>query len=178
MIQRLIDDIIPSKNMTDIVYFGGLLFFFLLIRASVGYLRERFMVILNKRLSKSINGEFLQHIFKLPKHFFDTRKKGDITSRIHDILRIQQAVLRIVGSSIIDILIVIGGLLLMFYFSALMGWVMVIFIPLYTIVLLLHSRPFNKLQNEVMKEFARVESVYIDSLDGIDDSFWWKFPEL
>jgi ATP-binding cassette subfamily B protein len=135
----------------------------------VGYIRQKFLVILNKRLSKSINGEFLQHLFKLPKHFFDTRKKGDITARIHDILRIQQAVLKIAGSLIIDILIVFGGLLMMFYFSVLIGWVMLVFIPLYTTVLLIHSRPFKELQNDVMKEFARVESVYIDSLDGMDD---------
>jgi ATP-binding cassette subfamily B protein len=151
--------------MTHVAFFGSLLCFFLLIRASAGYLRERFLVILNKRLSKSINGDFLQHLFKLPKHFFDTRKKGDITARIHDILRIQQAILRIAGSMIIDILVIFGGLLLIFYFSAMIGWIMLIFIPLYTTVLLFHSRPFNKLQNDVMKEFARVESVYIDSLD-------------
>jgi ATP-binding cassette subfamily B protein len=169
LIQRLIDELIPSKNMTHIGYFGGLLCFILLIRASAGYLRERFLVILNKRLSKSINGEFLQHLFKLPKHFFDTRKKGDITARIHDIMRIQQAVLKISGSLIIDILIVIGALFMMFYFSTMIGWIMLIFIPLYTLILLFHSRPFKKLQNNVMKDFARVESVYIDSLDGMDD---------
>jgi ATP-binding cassette subfamily B protein len=124
---------------------------------------------LNKRLSKSINGEFLQHIFRLPKHFFDTRTKGDITARIHDIIRIQQAVLRVSGTLIIDFLITVGALLMMFYFSKILGWIMVIFLPIYIAVLLFHSRPFKKLQNDVMKEFARVESVYIDSLDGMDD---------
>jgi ATP-binding cassette subfamily B protein len=169
LIQLLIDELIPSKNMTHIGYFGALLSLLLFIRASAGYLRERFLVILNKRLSKSINGEFLQHLFKLPKHFFDTRKKGDITARIHDIIRIQQAVLKISGTLIIDILIVIGALLMMFYFSTMIGLIILIFIPLYTMVLLFHSQPFKKLQNDVMKEFARVESVYIDSLDGMDD---------
>ena len=169
LIQKLIDDIIPQNNVTAIGYFGVVLCILLLFRATAGYLRERFMVILNKRLSKSINGEFLQHIFRLPKHFFDTRTKGDITARIHDIIRIQQAVLRISGTLIIDFLIIVGALLMIFYFSKVLGWIMVIFLPIYTAVLLFHSRPFKKLQNDVMKEFARVESVYIDSLDGMDD---------
>jgi ATP-binding cassette subfamily B protein len=169
LIQKLIDEIIPLKNVRHIAYFGGLLSIFLLIRAGAAYLRDRFLVILNKRLSKSINGEFLEHIFKLPKHFFDTRKKGDITARIHDIIRIQQAVVRISGVFIIDILIVIGALLMIFYFSGLIGFIMLIFIPLYGLMLFHYSRPFKKLQNDVMRDFARVESVYIDSLEGVDD---------
>jgi ATP-binding cassette subfamily B protein len=169
LIQRLIDVLIPSKNLIHISYFGGLLCLLLLFRASAGYLREKFLVILNKRLSKSINGEFLHHLFKLPKQFFDTRKKGDITARIHDIIRIQQAVLKIAGTLIIDIMVCAGALLMMFYFSTMIGWIMLVFIPLYTTILLFHSRPFKRLQNDVMKGFARVESVYIDSLDGMDD---------
>jgi ATP-binding cassette subfamily B protein len=169
LIQKLIDDLIPTKDISQIGYFGGLLCLLLFLKSSAGYVRERFLVILNKRLSKSINGEFLQHLFKLPKHFFDTRKKGDITARIHDIIRIQQAVVKISGSLIIDILIVVGALLVLFNFSSLIGWIMVVFIPLYTAILLFHSRSFKSLQSSVMKEFARVESVYIDSLDGMDD---------
>jgi ATP-binding cassette subfamily B protein len=169
LIQRLIDDLIPSKNLSQIGYIGGLLSLLLLFRAFTGYLRERFLVILNKRLSKSINGDFLSHLFKLPKQFFETRKKGDITARIHDIVRIQQAALKISGSTIIDILIIIGALILLFYFSIMIGWIIFGFLPVYTTILLLHSRPFNRLQNDVMKEFARVESVYIDSLDGVDE---------
>jgi ATP-binding cassette subfamily B protein len=169
LIQQLIDELIPSKELNQIGYFGALLCLLLLIKASAGYLRERFLIILNKRLSKSINGEFLHHLFKLPKHFFDTRKKGDITARIHDIIRIQVAVLKISGSLIIDVLIVLGALFMLFYFSPMIGRIMLVFIPFYTVILLFHSRSFKKLQSDVMKEFARVESVYIDSLDGMDD---------
>jgi len=169
LIQLLIDDLIPSKDLFKIGYIGGLLCLLLLIKASSGYLRERFLVILNKRLSKSINGDFVEHLFKLPKQFFDTRKKGDITARIHDIVRIQQAAIKISGSTIVDIFIIFGALSMLFYFSPLIGWIIFGFLPVYITILLLHSRPFKKLQNDVMKEFARVESVYIDSLDGVDD---------
>jgi ABC-type bacteriocin/lantibiotic exporter with double-glycine peptidase domain len=51
----------------------------------------------------------------------------------------------------------------------LIGWIIFGFIPVYTLILILHSWPINKLQNDVMKDFARVESVYIDSLDGVDE---------
>ena len=88
-IQRLIDEFIPAANIQKILYTGGFLFFILAIKAITGYLREHFLVILNKRLSKSINADFIRHLFRLPKKFFDSRKKGDITARIHDSIKIQ-----------------------------------------------------------------------------------------
>ncbi len=168
-IQRLIDDFIPQHSLTKIGYTGGFLLILLVLKASAGYLREKFLVIVNKRLSLTINADFLEHLFKLPKKFFDSRKKGDVTARIHDIIKIQQAILRLISWSFIDLLVIIGSLLSMFYFSSLLGWVVLVFFPLYFFVLIIHSKSIKKQQNDVMKGFARVESVYIDSLEGMDD---------
>ena len=169
LIERLFDDYIPAKDIQRIRYVGILLTFILLTRASAGFLREKFLVILNRRLSKTLNNEFLEHLFKLPKHFFDTRRKGDIIARFHDIVRIQQAIIKISGTTIIDILIITGALILLFYFSSLIGLIILGFLPVYTFILLLYSQPLNKLQSDVMKNFANVESTYIDSLEGVDD---------
>ena len=168
-IQRLIDDFIPKNNLTKIGYTGGFLLILLILKASAGYLREKFLVIVNKRLSIAINADFLEHLFKLPKKFFDSRKKGDITTRIHDIIKIQQAILRLISWSFIDLLVIIGSLLSMFYFSYLLGWVVLGFFPIYFSVLIIHSKLLKRQQNDVMKGFAKVESVYIDSLEGMDD---------
>ncbi len=168
-IQRLIDDFIPKHNLTKIGYTGGFLLILLFLKASAGYLREKFLVIVNKRLSIAINADFLEHLFKLPKKFFDSRKKGDITARIHDIIKIQQAILRLISWSFIDLSVIIGSLLSMFYFSSLLGWVVLGFFPIYFSVLIIHSKSLKRQQNDVMKGFAKVESVYIDSLEGMDD---------
>ena len=169
LIERLFDDYIPAKDIQRIGYVGILLSFILLTKASAGFLREKFLVILNRRLSKSLNNEFLEHLFKLPKQFFDTRRKGDIIARLHDIVRIQRAIIKISGSTIIDILIIIGALIMLFYFSSLVGLITLGLLPVYMFILLLYSRRLNKLQSDVMKNFANVESAYIDSLEGVDD---------
>ncbi len=176
-IQRLIDEFIPAANIRKILYTGGFLFFILTIKAITGYLREHFLVILNKQLSKSINADFIRHLFRLPKKFFDSRKKGDITARIHDSIKIQHSVIRISGSSIIDIMVIFGSLASVFYFSSMLGWIILICLPVYTFLLLAHTKPIRSKQQEVMKGFARVESVYIDSLNGVDDILSFKAAE-
>jgi len=176
-IQQLIDEFIPTANMRKILFTGGFLLFILSVKAVAGFLREYLLIILNKRLSKSINTDFIRHLFRLPKRFFDSRRKGDITARIHDAIKIQQSVIRISGSTIIDIMIIFGSLASIFYFSNLLGWTVLICLPLYIILLLTHSKTIRMKQQEVMKDFAKVESVYIDSLDGIADILSFRVAE-
>ena len=168
-IQKLIDKYIPEKNTTWIYYTGIFLFILLLIKVSSGFIRDKFLVILNKRINNNITGDFFEHLFNLPKKFFDTRKKGDITARIHDAMRIQQAVLQIGGMTIVDLLIIIGSFSLLFYFSTGLALISLIVFPIYGIILFLSTKRLKLQQNEVMKSYAQVEAFYIDTLGGVDD---------
>ncbi len=168
-IQKLIDKYIPEKNTTWIYYTGIFLFLLLLIKASSGFIRDKFLVILNKRINNNITGDFFEHLFKLPKKFFDTRKRGDITARIHDAMRIQQAVLQIGGMTIVDLLIIIGSFSLLFNFSANMAFIALVVFPIYGILLFQSSKKLKLQQNDVMKGYAQVESAYIDTLGGYED---------
>lgn len=168
-VQKLIDEYIPDENLERTIYTGLFLLLVLLVRGFAGYFRERFLVILNKRVNLNINSDFLEHLFKLPKKFFDTRKKGDITARIHDAMRIQQAAVQLTGITVIDSLIIIGSFIFLFQFSTLMALISLAAIPLYGLILVFSIRKIKFHQNNVMKGFAQVESTYIDTLGGIDD---------
>ena len=112
-IQWLIDSFIPEKNYEKIIYAGLFLLFLLILRAIIGYLRGKFLVILNKRVNLNVTGDFLAHLFRLPKYFFDTRRIGDITARINDSMQIHQAILLFTNATIIDGMIIVGSLAFM-----------------------------------------------------------------
>ena len=177
LLQHLIDRLIPTGESQKIRFMGIVLLSLFFIKAFSGYLRERFLVIFNKNLSIKINAEFIDHLFKLPKKFFDSRKRGDITSRIHDIVRIQQAVIRITGITLIDIFVLIGSLVSIYYFSNGLGWMIMCFSLLYILILLHHSKSLSVQQSRVMKGAAAVESAYIDSLEGMDDILGYNASE-
>lgn len=168
-VQWLIDRFIPEKDFTKIIYTGFFLLFMLIFRALAGYFRQRFLIVLNKKINININSDFLSHIFKLPKKFFDTRKIGDITARINDSMKIQRAVLLITNSTIIDSLIIIGSFALMFHLAIRLAVISLVLVPLYGIILASKIGVIKKKQSKVMQGHSQVESSYIDSLKGIDD---------
>lgn len=168
-IQLLLDKFIPQKDNTKILYSSGFLLGILFIKSIAGYLRQRFLIVLNKKINTKINADFLEHLFKLPKKFFDTRKTGDITARMNDAIRIQNSVLQVIGTSIIDLFVIIGSFSLMFYFAPILALLSLTLIPIYGLVLFISVRKLKGEQNEVMKGYALVESMYINSLKGIDE---------
>ena len=168
-VQLLLDKFIPTKDIHKIIYSGIFLAVVLIIKSLAGYFRQRFLIILNKNVNTKINADFLEHLFKLPKKFFDTRKIGEITARLNDAIRIQRAILQVVGVSLIDIFVIVGSFGLMFYFSEMLAWLSLALIPIYALVLLFSVKKIKAEQNEVMKGYASVESTYFDSLKGIDE---------
>lgn len=169
VVQLLIDKFIPQKDYTQVFYSGLFLILVFLIKSISGFLRQRFLIILSKNINTNINADFLQHLFKLPKKFFDTRKIGEITARINDAIRIQRAIWQIIGTSLIDIFVVISSFAFMFYFSEMLALLTFFLIPIYGLVLLLSVKKIKEQQNEVMKGYALVESNYFDSLKGVDE---------
>lgn len=167
-IQWVIDRFIPEQDGGMILATGLVLLAMLFGRASAGYLRQRFVVRLNKRVGTRVNQDFLTHLFRLPLRFFDTRKTGDITARVADSVRIQNALLEMLGTAVIDGLIVLGSLGFLFVLAPPLALVALAAAPLYGALLIHATLRLKREQHEVMKSYAHVEASYIDSLDGVE----------
>lgn len=168
-VRIIIDKYIPEQKIWKVLYTGLFLVVLLGIKVIAGFLRQRFLVELNRKISININADFISHIFKLPKKFFDTRKTGDITARINDALKIQQAILQITGKTAIDLLVITISFIFLFQFSVALAYVVACAAPIYLAMMIYGSLKLKFHQREVMKNYSFVEASYIDSLKGIDE---------
>jgi ATP-binding cassette subfamily B protein len=110
----IIDEIIASKATFTLTTFSiGILILFLLQS-----ILEAFRTILinhfSFKTSLRLNFSFILHILKLPMYVFDTRKTGEILSRLTDISKIRDLFSGILLTLALDILLVliIGPILL------------------------------------------------------------------
>jgi len=167
--QKLIDDLLPSKNYEKIVA-GILLFFVLLLaRSGLDYLRNIFMY----RQTQSINNRFIDYFFSkilyLPKFFFDSTKTGEIITRMNDSRRIQQTVSYIVGNVMIDALTLLFSIGFLLFYSWKMALIASACIPFFIFLVILYNRRIMDSQRNVMVSNARVEGQLIDLIQGIND---------
>ncbi len=165
--QKLIDDILPSKDFTKLITGIALVAFLLLVRVFFTALRDYFLIRQTKDFNNRIVDSFYSSLLNLPKPFFDTRKIGELVARLNDTQRVQRVIKQIVGNVVINALVTIVSLGFLFYYSWQTGLIAFISLPFYFVLIYSFNKRIINAQKEVMQGYAFSESNYITSMQGI-----------
>ncbi|NNJ89453.1 MAG: peptidase domain-containing ABC transporter, partial [Eudoraea sp.] len=165
--QKLIDDILPSKDVTKLITGIALVAFLLLVRVLFTALRDYFLIRQTKDFNNRIIDSFYTALLHLPKPFFDTRKIGELVARLNDTQRVQRVIRSVVGNVVINALVTIVSLGFLFYYSWQTGVIASISLPFYFLLIYSFNNAIIRAQKEVMQGYAYSESNYITSMQGI-----------
>lgn len=167
--QRLIDDLLPTKNFEKIISGIILFVFILLARNGLDYVRNIFLLRQTKDINNRLVDVFFSKILFLPKSFFDSTKTGEIITRLNDSGRIQQTLTYIVGNVTIDFLALLFSIVYLFISSWKMALIASLSIPLFGILVIVFNKKIIVGQRNVMVSRAAVEGQLIDFIQGVDD---------
>lgn len=165
--QKLIDDILPSKDATKLIMGVVLLSLLLFINVLFTSLRTYFLMYQAKDFNNRIIDHFYKALLHLPKPFFDTRKIGELVARLKDTERIQNVISMLAGSVIVDVLVTIVSLFFLFYYSWQTGMIAFVSLPFYFFLIYRFNKVIIIGQQELMQAYALSESNYINSMQGI-----------
>lgn len=166
--QKLIDSWLPNGNLKRIaiamVFLLILLTFRILLSSARGYIMNRQGRDLNVRLMR----DFFKKVLRRSLPFFEYRKTGDIVSRMSDVSRIKGVICDIVGGNLIlNVLLIIGVLLALLYYSPRLSLFMLFLLPILWIIMSRFNKRIKSKQYGVMSSSAAVESNFINSIQGI-----------
>lgn len=165
--QKLIDDILPSNDRLRLFTGVGLLLALLLTRSFLSFLRQLFLLRQSRDFNVRIIDYFYGNLLHLPKPFFDNRKTGDLIARMNDTQRIQRTISNLVSSAMIDVLMVLVATGAIFWYDWRVGLVTLAWIPLFAYIVYRFHRSIVGGQRAVMAAYARNESHYVDTIQGI-----------
>jgi ATP-binding cassette subfamily B protein len=167
--QRLIDNLLPTRDFGKIIL-GIMLFFVLLVaRSGLDFLRSVFMLRQTRGMNNRLIDSFFSKILYLPKSFFDSVKTGEIIARMNDSRRIQQTLSYIVGSVLIEFLLLLFAIVYLWIYSWKMALIASACIPFFALLVVLFNRKIVDGQRNVMVSYAAVEGQLIDFMRGVDD---------
>ena len=175
--QILVDDILPNKNQDKIIVGLSLVFIVTLLGVILSALRSRLILTQSKEFNNRVIRFFLSKLLHLPKLFFDTRKTGDIITRLNDTKRIQSVISYIVSSVLIDVIILVVYVFFIFRYSVTIGMLTLGSSPIIFWIIAKHNKTIVSQQKEVMSSGAQCESELINTIEGIADiKSYFKFP--
>ncbi|WP_340153621.1 peptidase domain-containing ABC transporter [uncultured Marivirga sp.] len=165
--QKLIDVILPTKEVSKLIIGLVLFALILLIKMGLSYVRSTFLITQSKDFNNRMIRSFFQSLLNIPKPFFDSKKTGDMVARMNDTRRIQSSISNLIGNLLIEFLVIIISLIGVFVYSWQVGLIVSIFIPLYGLILWRLNKPIINAQKDVMSAYAFNEGNYIDVITGI-----------
>lgn len=166
--QRLIDDILPKRDLEKFKVGILLVFLLLIIKEVLSSFRQYLLLRQSKDFNIRISEDFFSKLLHLPKLFFDSRKIGDLTARLNDTSRIQRVISQITSSIVTDILITVVAFCFLFIYSSKTGFVSLMMLPLYFALIYRHNKQIITGQRSIMAGYAMSEANYISTLQGIE----------
>ncbi len=129
--------------------------------------RNHLLVYLSQKIDIALMLRYYQHVLALPMSFFDSRRVGEILSRLSDASKIRAAISGATLSVMLDsLMVLVGGVVLYTQNRTLFG-VATLFVPFYFLVLWAFNRPYRKVQRKSMEQAADLESYLVESLNGV-----------
>jgi ATP-binding cassette subfamily B protein len=165
--QKLIDQILPEKNIRTLVLGVVIFGIILLARALISYVRSIFLIRQSKEMNTRLISDFFGKLLFLPKTFFDSTSTGDMVARMNDASRIQKVVVYLSSQIVIDVLVVLVSAGYIFFYSVSTGLLSLLSIPVFGLLAWRYSQKIIVAQRELMQSYAATESKYIDTINGV-----------
>ena len=166
--QQLIDKILPSADTLRLIWAIIILGLFQIARSWFNYIRGHFLNLQTRDFNNRLIDQFYSSLLYLPKLFFSNRKTGELVARMEDTARIQNVLALVFGDLVKDALLVLVSLILAFYYSRIVGILLLCSMPLFLLIALLFHQKVTRQQFHLMAANARKISNYINTLQGID----------
>ncbi|MCB1761112.1 MAG: type I secretion system permease/ATPase, partial [Gammaproteobacteria bacterium] len=149
----------------DVIAFAMLLT--ALFEALLGGLRTYLFSHTSNRIDVELGARLYRHLLALPLAYFEARRIGDSVARVRELERVREF---ITGSSLtllIDLGFTLIFIVIMYYYSALLTWVVLASIPCYLLLSLLVTPILRRRLNERFDRGAENQAFLVESVAGI-----------
>jgi ABC-type multidrug transport system fused ATPase/permease subunit len=169
---KLLGDLVNSGNEGSIgqtinqtaLWLGILL----LVQSVFSYFRVILFVNVTEKSLASLRRSTYDHLIKLPIRFFEQRRVGELNSRISaDVTLLQETLTTTLAEFIRQIIIIIGGTILLALTSVKLTLFMLAILPPMMILARIFGRFIRKYSKDVQKQVAESNTVVEETLQGI-----------
>ncbi|SKA88089.1 ATP-binding cassette, subfamily B [Caloramator quimbayensis] len=166
--RKLINNIIPSKNISLIFQIGILLLILYILRMLFEYIVGYYGHVLGVRMEYDMRKEMFTHIQSLPISYFDNTKTGQIMSRIvNDLNEISELAHHGPEDIFISTLMIVGSFFLLLNINIKLTIIVFTIIPFMVYFTVVYNSKMRKNFRRIRESLADVNSRLEDSLSGI-----------
>ncbi len=180
---KLMGDLIKTADFSseDINRMGLWLLVLFTAQAIFSFFRVVLFVNVTENMLCAIRQDAYNTLIKMPMSFFSGRRVSELNSRIAaDIGQIQDTFTTGIAEFLRQIIIVVGGIAMLFFTSVKLSLLMIATIPVFAIVAVVFGRYIKKLSSQAQDKVADSNTIVGETLQAIADvkAFTNEFFEI
>lgn len=137
------------------------------IQSLVGCVRSILLSHFSVKTDLQLNFSYLSHIFNLPLSFFESRKSGEILSRLGDLDKIKQTLSNAALSGVMDAVMLLVSGPILFGISGRLFGISIATVLLVSIISMIFAKIYRSYYSKTMSQNADVQSYLYESLNGV-----------
>ncbi len=168
LLKIIVDDVIPSKNLSNLMTFALLYMITFVLIGLVNFLKEILLVVVSQGVGKKIRLEMLYKINRMSYHIFSKYDSGELEAYFsNDVDEINTLITSGVISMLIDCLKIVGIVVSMFVLSWVFGLITLAIIPIIVaFTLWIRKRMYNaQILNRELE--GNVNKLVLENIDNI-----------
>lgn len=122
----------------------------------------------SSRVDVALGAQLFGHILKLPLVFFHSRPIGLIVARVRELDTIRNFLTSSALTLLIDVFFSIVFIVVMFFYSSTLAWIVVASIPLYIAISLIITPELRRRTEKQFQHGARNQAFLTESLSGME----------
>ncbi len=140
----------------------------LVVQAVLSFARVYLFAIMTENMMLALRRDAFQAVVSMPMSFYDTRSVGDLNSRISaDITAVQDVFTTVLAELLRQLIIIIGGIAALLYFSVTLTLLMLATLPVMILVAMVFGKAIRKLSKATQDQVAASNGMVQEALTGI-----------
>lgn len=169
---KLMGDLIQTADFSvdDINRMGLILLGLFTAQAVFSFFRVVLFVNVNENMLSAIRQDTYNNLIKMPMQFFSSRQVNELNSRVAaDISQIQDTFTTGLAEFLRQSIIVVGGIVALFFTSVELSLLMLATIPVFAIIAVFFGKFIKKLSKAAQDQVAESNTIVGESLQGISN---------
>lgn len=164
--QVSIDQAVPSGDLplVKILAIGFGIFF--ILNPVAAWLRQRLIIFITAQFSVQLMRNLVKYLLSLPVSYFEKRSVGDLLTRLDASERLRDLITHGFILSLIDIIMIVISIVMMFYYSYVIGLVVLLSCLLVVSFRIIFIPIISLRVNETLQQQGRQQGELIESLRG------------
>ena len=166
--QVVIDKVLVHRGLStlDVLIVG--LIVVSVFEVVLGGLRTFVFSHTTNRIDVELGARLYRHLMALPIAYFEARRVGDSVARVRELETVRTFITGSAVTLVIDLVFTVVFLVVMFYYSAVLSWIVVGAFPFYIVLSLAVTPVFRRRLDEKFRRGAENQAFLVESVTGAE----------